>query len=101
MKKFCIAMALILVVTVPLSIMAAEDGAALFKTKCANCHGAGGEGKTATKMPAVKGTALTADQIVELLTKGTAERRVPHKKPTSGFTADQAKAVADYVKTLK
>ena len=32
----------------------AEDGAALYKAKCAGCHGAAGEGKMG---PAIKGNA--------------------------------------------
>ncbi len=76
----------------------AADGAATYKAKCAACHGPEGQGKIG---PAVKGTALTADQIVDLLTKGNDAKKVPHKKAVAGVTADDAKAVADYVKSLK
>ena len=76
----------------------AADGAATYKAKCAACHGPEGQGKVG---PAVKGTALTADQITDLLTKGVDAKKAPHKKPVAGVTADDAKAVADYVKTLK
>jgi len=74
------------------------DGAATFKAKCAACHGPEGQGKIG---PALKGTTLTADQIVDVLTKGNDAKKVPHKKPISGLSADDAKAVADFVKTLK
>ena len=76
----------------------AADGAATYKAKCAMCHGPEGQGKTG---PALKGTSLTADQINDLLTKGQDAKKVPHKKAMAGLTADDAKAVADYVKTLK
>jgi mono/diheme cytochrome c family protein len=77
----------------------AEDGSALFKTKCAMCHGADGQGKP--KMGAkLAGTAKTEDQIIALLTKGGAEKGI-HVKPMNGLSADQAKAVATYVKSLK
>src|ERR1035437_72409 len=77
----------------------AEDGSALFKTKCAICHGADGQGKP--KMGAkLVGTAKTEDQIIALLTKGGAEKGI-HVKPMNGLSADQAKAVATYVKSLK
>ena len=33
---------------------AADDGAALYKSKCAGCHGANGEGKPAMKAPALE-----------------------------------------------
>ncbi len=77
---------------------AAEDGAAIYKAKCAMCHGAAGEGKSG---PALKGTSLTADQIADALTKGAPGKKAPHAKPMAGLTADQASAVASYVKSLK
>ena len=78
--------------------LAAEDGAAIYKAKCAMCHGPDGAGKSG---PALKGTALTADQIAAVLTKGAEGKKAPHGKPVAGLTADQATAVATYVKTLK
>jgi mono/diheme cytochrome c family protein len=58
----------------------AEDGAALYKTKCSVCHGASGEGKPAMKSPALKGTTLTVDQLVQHITKGEAASKAPHNK---------------------
>jgi mono/diheme cytochrome c family protein len=78
----------------------AADGAALYKTKCAGCHGAKGEGKPAMKAPALKGSALSADQIEQVLVQGAAGKKAPHAKAISGLTAEQARAIADYVKTL-
>jgi len=94
---------IVLIVVLALSIAVAlpafaADGAATYKAKCAACHGPAGEGKVG---PAVKGTALTSDQIVDVLTKGADAKKAPHKKPVAGLSADDAKAVADYVKTLK
>ena len=80
---------------------AAEDGAAIFKAKCAACHGAEGEGKPAMKAPALKGTALSADQIVDMVEKGKADAKAPHTKAVAGVSAEQAKAVADFIKGLK
>ncbi len=76
----------------------AQDGGATFKAKCAMCHGAEGQGKIG---PALKGTSLSEDQIVGLLTKGDEAKKAPHKKPVNGLSADDAKAVAAYVKGLK
>jgi mono/diheme cytochrome c family protein len=100
MKTVCIAIALVMLVSAPLTLWAAEDGAAIFKTKCSVCHGEKGEGKPAMKMPAVKGTKMTVDQMVTYLTKGEAGKKI-HANPVSGITEEQAKAVADYVKALK
>ena len=76
----------------------AADGAATYKAKCAACHGPEGQGKVG---PAVKGSTQTADQITDLLVKGKDAKKVPHKKAVAGVTAEDARAVADYVKTLK
>jgi len=97
--RITLALLLVVVLSASLALPAfAADGAATFKTKCAMCHGPEGQGKTG---PALKGTALTADQIVDLLTKGNDAKKIPHKKPMAGLAADDAKAVADFVKSLK
>ena len=79
---------------------AADDGAALYKKRCAGCHGANGEGKPAMKAPALKGTTMDATQLAQHLTKGEANSKPPHNKGISGLKEEQAKAIADYVKTL-
>ncbi|HLO00939.1 MAG TPA: cytochrome c, partial [Pyrinomonadaceae bacterium] len=68
-RNFVASLAAMLLV-VSLASWAADDGAALYKKKCAGCHGANGEGKPALKAPALKGTSLEANQIVEHITKG-------------------------------
>ena len=81
--------------------LAAVDGAALFKKRCAGCHGAKGEGKAALKAPSLKATTMDASQISDQLTKGNPAHKAPHNKAISGLKPDQASAIADYVKTLK
>ena len=80
---------------------ASDDGVALYKKKCAGCHGPNGEGKPAMKAPALKGTALQASQLVDRITKGEASSKPPHNKGITSVTEEQAKAIADYVKSLK
>src|SRR5579864_9045790 len=94
---------IVLLIVVALSVSIAlpafaADGAATYKAKCAACHGPEGQGKVG---PALKGTALTVDQITDLLTKGNDAKKAPHKKAMSTVPADDAKAVAEFVKTLK
>jgi cytochrome c553 len=90
---------LVLVLSLSLALPAfAQDGAATYKAKCASCHGAEGQGKVG---PALKGTSLTEDQISDLLTKGNDTKKPPHKKALSSLSADDAKALAAFVKTLK
>jgi mono/diheme cytochrome c family protein len=80
---------------------AATDGAALYKSKCSGCHGPNGEGKASTKAPSLKTTKMDGAQIATLLMNGDPARHAPHKKGIGGLKADQAKAVADQVQTLK
>lgn len=95
MKRFAVAVALLAMIS---GVAVAEDGAAVYKAKCAMCHGAAGEGKVG---PALKGTKLSDAQIADLLTKGEAGKKAPHSKAVNGLTADQAKAAAEFVKGLK
>jgi len=83
------------------ALLVAEDGAALYKKKCSGCHGASGEGKPTVKAPALKGTTLEASQIVEHTTKGEPNSKPPHNKAIAGMNEEQAKAIAEFVKTLK
>ena len=80
---------------------AADDGAALYKKKCAGCHGQQGEGKPAMKAPALKGTSLSAEKVAAHITKGEPDSKPPHNKGISGVTEEDAKAIADFVKTLQ
>ena len=84
-----------------LASFAAEDGTALYKKKCAGCHGPNGEGKSAIKAPAVKGSTLDVTQLVDHITKGEPSSKAPHNKGMAGLSDEQANAIAEYVKTLK
>jgi len=81
-RFFFLFLASTLITTTSLSM--ANDASALYKKKCSGCHGANGEGKPAVKAPALKGTQLDASQIVQKLTKGTAESKPPHTRPCRG-----------------
>ena len=70
------------------------DAAATFKAKCAMCHGA----DASKKLDATKAD----DVLVETVMKG--RDAAPIKMPSyeaKGMTADQAKALVAYVKSLK
>ena len=57
MKRFIITLATLAVLS---SLSFAQDGAALYKSKCAMCHGAAGEGKMG---PSLQKTSMTEAQI--------------------------------------
>ena len=99
-NKMVVALAALLL-SASTATWAAADGASLYKAKCAACHGANGEGKPSMKAPALKGSAMDADKIAEHITKGEPTSKAPHNKGISGLSDEQAKAIAEYVRTLK
>lgn len=88
-----LAIAILLFVALPNLSWAAEDGAALYKAKCAACHGPDAAGKPAMKAPAVKGKA-------EADVKKAFENP-KHATVKKALNEEQTKAVADYLKGLK
>lgn len=99
-RNFVVSLLAMLLVA-SLASWAADDGATLYKKKCAGCHGANGEGKPAIKAPALKGTSLAANQIAEHITKGESGSKAPHNKGIAGLNDEQAKTIAEWVMTLK
>jgi mono/diheme cytochrome c family protein len=77
----------------------AADGAAVYKAKCAGCHGADGSksipamGVKPLNTPEVKGKSDAA--VADIVLKGQG------KMKAQAVSADEAKAVAAFVKTLK
>jgi mono/diheme cytochrome c family protein len=98
MKFMDVALAAMFAVAVTTSLVA-QDGADLYKKRFSGCHGAGGEGKPTVKAPALKGTKLEESQIVEHTTKGEPNSKPPHNKAVTGVNEEQAKAIAEFVRT--
>ena len=80
---------------------AAPDGAALFKARCAGCHGQNGQGKSSLSNSQLKGKNLDVNQVKDNLLKGNPALKTPHKKGISNLNEDEAKAIAEFVKTLQ
>jgi cytochrome c553 len=88
-----LAIAIVLFMALPNLSWAAEDGAALYKAKCAMCHGPDAAGKPAVKAPAVKGkTAADVTKAME---------NPKHASVKKSLNEAQLKAIGDYLSTLK
>ena len=87
--------AMFLLVSVPARTATDDDPAALYKTKCAMCHGATAE----KKMDKTKAD----DELIQVVLKGKKLEKPPNMPAfeEKGITADQAKALVGYMKSLK
>ncbi len=82
----------------------AEDGAALFKTKCAACHGADAAGKPAVKAPSLispEAKKLTDEEITDAIANGGKDKKPMHSFAKKGVTPEQIKALVSYIRTLQ
>ena len=81
--------------------LAADDGKALYDSKCAMCHGADGVAK---KMAAgsknFNDAAWKKSATVEGIVKDTKDGKGKMKGMGDKLSAEQMKAIADYVLTL-
>jgi cytochrome c553 len=91
--------AVALFVLIPNLSWAADDGATLYKTKCAACHGADAAGKPAAKIP-----SLVSDEAKKM-SDADLEKAVTEKPKHAGvaksLTPDQVKMVVGYVRSLQ
>ena len=84
-----------MLVVVAARTKAPAEPADTYKTKCVACHGKKAEKKFDTSM--------SDDQMVEAVLKGKKAEKPPNMPAygAKGVTAEQAKALVDYMKQLK
>lgn len=84
-----------MLVVVAARTKAPAEPADTYKTKCVACHGKKAEKKFDTSM--------SDDQMVEAILKGKKAEKPPNMPAygAKGVTAEQAKALVDYMKQLK
>ncbi|HEV2395372.1 MAG TPA: cytochrome c [Candidatus Sulfotelmatobacter sp.] len=94
-----IAVALFLIL--PNLSWAADDGASIYKAKCAMCHGADLTGKPAAKAPSLVSDeakkASDAD-LTDMVTNGGKDKKAMHAFANKGVTPDQVKMVVSYIR---
>jgi mono/diheme cytochrome c family protein len=94
-----IALALFLIL--PSLSWAADDGAAIFRTKCAICHGADLAGKPAAKIPSLVGDdakKASDANLTDMTANGGKDKKPMHAFATKGVTPDQIKMVVAYIR---
>jgi len=101
--------ALILTIAVALFVLIpslswAEDGAAIYKAKCAACHGADAAGKPAAKIPSLvsdDAKKLSDADLTDFVANGGPSKKATHAFASKGLTPDQVKAVVEEIRNLQ
>jgi mono/diheme cytochrome c family protein len=89
--------AVVLFILIPSLSWAAEDGAALFKAKCAMCHGPDGAGKGAAKsLVSDEAKKMSDDDLTKVVTTNP-----KHAGVAKALNGDQVKAVVGYIRDLQ
>jgi mono/diheme cytochrome c family protein len=91
--------AVALFILIPNLSWAADDGAAIYKTKCAMCHGADATGKPAAKIPSLvsdEAKKMSDDDLAKAVTE-----KPKHAGVAKSLTPDQVKMVVSYVRSLQ
>jgi len=86
------------------SLSWADDGAAIYKTKCAACHGVDGAGKPAAKIPSLisdEAKAKSDADLTDMIANGGPSKKAMHAFGTKGLTPDQIKGVVSAVRDLQ
>jgi mono/diheme cytochrome c family protein len=100
---------LVLVIAVALfmlipSLSWADDGAAIYKAKCAVCHGPDGAGKPAAKIPSLvsdEAKKLSDANLTDFIANGGPNKKATHAFSTKGLTPEQIKDVISAVRDLQ
>jgi len=91
--------AVALFILIPNLSWAADDGAALYKAKCAACHGPDGAGKPAAKIPSLIGDEAKKASDADLAKDVTEKPK--HAGVAKSLTPDQVKLVVSYIRDLQ
>lgn len=94
-RIFACVTAFAFVVSLTLSAQA-QNGEALYKSKCAMCHGADGSKLASHNLQAADAQKLSDAEMSTIITAG--KGKMP---PTKSLKAEDVTAVVTYVRTLK
>ena len=96
-----VAIAVALFLILPNLSWAADEGAALYNSKCATCHGADLTGKPAAKIPSLVADdakkASDAD-LTDMIANGGKDKKPIHAFANKGVSPDQVKMVLSYIR---
>ncbi len=86
------------------SLSWADNGATIYKAKCAACHGVDGAGKPAAKIPSLvsdEAKAKSDADLTDMIANGGPSKKAMHAFASKGLTPDQIKAVVSAIRDLQ
>jgi cytochrome c553 len=89
---------------VPGSSRAAEDGATLYNTKCAACHGVDGAGKPAANIPSLisdEARSASDEDLSGQIANGGPNKKAAHALQAKGLSPDHVKMILAYIRHLQ
>ena len=91
--------ALALFILIPNLSWAADDGAGIYKAKCAVCHGADAAGKPAGNIPSLVSNSMKKSSDDDLAK--TVAGKAKHPPVVKSLPPDQVKMVVKYIRSLQ
>jgi len=95
-KLSTVALCVVLGAAIGTPALAADDGAALYSTDCASCHGADGKAETpvakAMNVPELAGTSLSAEAIAKFVMENA-----KHKSQANKLTPENLAEIGSFI----
>jgi len=79
----------------------ADDGATVYKAKCAACHGADLAGKPAMKVPSLvsdDAKKVSDADLTDMVANGGKDKKASHAFASKGVTPDQIKMLVAFIR---
>jgi cytochrome c553 len=98
-----VAIAVALFILIP-SLSWADDGATIYKAKCAMCHGPDATGKPAAKIPSLvsdDAKKMSDADLTDMIANGGPSKKASHAFSTKGMSADDVKAVVGAIRDMQ
>ncbi|MGA7614839.1 MAG: cytochrome c [Thermoanaerobaculia bacterium] len=103
----CLVALLAAIAAVPATALAAEDGAAIFKARCAACHGPDGSGDTMfgkknqlADLGSPEVQSLSDAELTKIISEGK-DGKASHAFAKKGVSGEQIKALVSFIRTLE
>jgi cytochrome c6 len=97
------ALAVTMFILFPQLSWAADNGADLYKAKCAACHGVDGAGKPAAKIPSLiseEVKKMPDAEVADSIANGGKSKKASHAYAAKGMTPEQVNSLVAHIREL-